>query len=75
MSGNIAEDCVQRPHLERIMGRDRDVVLDGDPCGQPDVAAGLTILSISELPQRLRKIAPGKVPRELHAGMTSSLTE
>ena len=75
VSGDFAEDGVQRADAEFLVGGDRDVMLGALLLrGQADVASGLTGSLIAEAPEQRRQPGSVEVARELQAGMTSSFT-
>jgi len=75
MRGDVVEDSGKRPYFERIMGRNRHVMLRRHIDRQTDVAAGLARDSVSDPRKRLRELGSREIARQLHAAITSSRTK
>jgi len=75
VGSHVPEDACERPNTERVVVRDREVVLPALGRGEADVAPRLARDTVPEDLERLRQLAPREVPRELHTEITSSRTK
>src|SRR3990172_5706649 len=74
MRRHVGEDAGERPDPQGFLVGDRDVGLPVLPCREPPMAAGLTGDGVAQDLQRPREPAPGEIPGQPHAAMTSSRT-
>ena len=66
----VAEDCGKSADLQRIMRRDRHVVLFYSVSGQSNMASRLTNNSVANPVQRFCQIEARKIARQPHAAIT-----
>lgn len=75
VAGNIAENPRQCADLQRIVRRNRYMMLGRGLRGEPDMATRLAGDSVSDSRERLGKRGARKVAWDLQAAITSSRTK
>jgi hypothetical protein len=74
VSGDIFEQSVEQPDLERVMIGNCDMVFSSPLSSQLDVRAGLPPRVVSQAPKRAGQFNPTAIAGYLHAASTSSRT-
>ncbi len=72
MIGNVAQNRGERPHPQRDVRRNGDVMLTSLRAGETNVATGLPGHSVAQRGEGHGKLLTGDIPRQFHAEMTSS---
>lgn len=75
MLSDVSQDAGEGPDAEVRVKGNRDVMLATLHSGEPNMATCLTRYPVAQVSEGLGEMAPGDVPRQPHAVMTSSRTK
>src|SRR5271166_2615645 len=74
-TGNVSQNSRQSTHAQRVVIRNRDMVLRWIGCGQQEMCPGLPGDLAAQSRERVGKLLSGQVAREFHRVRTSSRTK